>query len=343
MDEEILLSIAIPTYNRAIYLDRCLHFLSRQELGKYNIEVIIFDNASTDHTTQIINEHLQTGVPILYYRNEENIGPDKNIANCYLKAKGKYVLVLGDDDVLLPDAIKIICKILTSGNYGVIYLNFFGFVNDEKLKDQPVSFFDNIYLYNNADILSIMRSNISFTSSNIINRTYINEKNINATMGTNLNQIPGVINAIFSSDQNVYVGKYLLAQQMNNSGGYNYMNVFGTNFINVTNTYIKQYVKKNNMQKKYCNWIFQDLIISLYPQALFRIRNEQGNEEALSNYRILRELLARDFKLKLFVFPIVQLPAIFTKYFLFLTKIPRKFLYYYYKMPFRGKKIKFDK
>ena len=50
--EEIILTIAIPTYNRAIFLERSLKSIISQACP--NIEIIVSDNASTDNTAKIV-------------------------------------------------------------------------------------------------------------------------------------------------------------------------------------------------------------------------------------------------------------------------------------------------
>ena len=95
-----LLSICIPTYNRAEKLRRLLlglHGCTRS-LGA-QIEIIISDNCSTDSTEQVVQD-LSKEIAINYFRQSSNIGPTKNYLFVLTKSKADYCWVTGDDDVV---------------------------------------------------------------------------------------------------------------------------------------------------------------------------------------------------------------------------------------------------
>lgn len=106
---EYLLSIVIPTYNRASTLKRALEAIANQYDKR--IEVLVCDDASHDNTREVVKE-IQNKVPIRYIRNEENLGFDRNFIQCYQKANGKFVLIMGDDDFLIQGGIAYILNYL---------------------------------------------------------------------------------------------------------------------------------------------------------------------------------------------------------------------------------------
>ncbi len=108
-----LLTIAIPTYNRAHLLELSLSRILEASKGfeKY-VEIVISNNCSEDFTESVIKE-AQKLYPIKYFINSENIGFNYN----YIKlvdeyVTGRYCWVLGDDDFLYPNAIKEIINVL---------------------------------------------------------------------------------------------------------------------------------------------------------------------------------------------------------------------------------------
>ncbi len=107
------LSICIPTYNRARWLRISLASLASQvALAKDKVELVISDNCSTDESQQIIEE-MQKVCPIRYHRNETNIGANPNF--CLLAselARGRYVWMLGDDDIVRPDGVERVLSAL---------------------------------------------------------------------------------------------------------------------------------------------------------------------------------------------------------------------------------------
>ncbi len=108
-----LLSICVPTYNRASPLESAIHNLLPQ-LDKHGsaIEIIICDNASTDETPQVI-ERLCVGTAVRTYRNGENLGFYGNLFRLTNElAQGEFCWVLGDDDLLRPDSVERILEIL---------------------------------------------------------------------------------------------------------------------------------------------------------------------------------------------------------------------------------------
>lgn len=104
------LTIAIPTYNRVDKLLICIERVLQQTEGK-PVDLVIVDNASTDATQEILEKINNNRFS--YYRNDTNVGPDKNFLRGYEVATGEYVMLLGDDDYLLPGAIDSILNALS--------------------------------------------------------------------------------------------------------------------------------------------------------------------------------------------------------------------------------------
>ena len=113
VNKELILTIAIPTYNRARYLDLCLGQICKQLPDiETRIELLVSDNCSTDSTTDVVRKYIDQGFHIRFMKNKANVGPDRNVLKCFREAEGKYVLIFGDDDVLLDGGLNKIIKIL---------------------------------------------------------------------------------------------------------------------------------------------------------------------------------------------------------------------------------------
>lgn len=94
-------SVCIPTYNRSQYLREAIKSVLIQSFTDF--ELIICDNASSDNTNEVVNSFYDDRIS--YYRNPTNLGAFKNINLCLQLAKGKYITIFHDDDVMLPDNI----------------------------------------------------------------------------------------------------------------------------------------------------------------------------------------------------------------------------------------------
>lgn len=115
-----VLSICIPTYNRAEYLPEAIESVLNQvtEDIKDKIEICISDNASTDNTEEIVKMYQAKKIcNIIYHKNEENLGADNNFLKVIEIASGKYCWYLGSDDKLSPLGInKILSEIINNKN-----------------------------------------------------------------------------------------------------------------------------------------------------------------------------------------------------------------------------------
>lgn len=109
MSNNALLSIGIPTYNRADLITELIDDILRQiaadELSRINI--FISDNASTDNTQEIVSKYVhQNPNLITYHRNQTNLGFSPNVDSAVRNANGKFVLIMSDDDRLGDYALR---------------------------------------------------------------------------------------------------------------------------------------------------------------------------------------------------------------------------------------------
>ena len=108
------LSICIPTCNRAEYLPVMLDSIFKQAVFD-GVEVVVSDNNSYDDTARVVKEYQALYKNLFYYKNDINVGFDRNVLNCISRAKGKYCWILGDDDALLPGSIGFVKHHIKSG------------------------------------------------------------------------------------------------------------------------------------------------------------------------------------------------------------------------------------
>jgi abequosyltransferase len=123
-----LLTIAIPTYNRAAILDEQLGWLANAIAGyESECEILISDNASKDNTQAVIKKWQENLVNIDFRVNQNvvNIGVMKNIAYCLKNATSKYVWVIGDDDTIQTNALSyVINNLKTHPDLSLLSLNY---------------------------------------------------------------------------------------------------------------------------------------------------------------------------------------------------------------------------
>jgi len=118
--ETPLVTIGIPTYNRAAggNLQRVIERALQQTYT--NIEVIVSDNCSSDNTSDVVNSFDDSRLQ--YFPQSTNIGAVNNFNFCLDKAKGKFFLLFHDDDSVDPDFIETCLSSLEPGkDVGVVY------------------------------------------------------------------------------------------------------------------------------------------------------------------------------------------------------------------------------
>jgi glycosyltransferase involved in cell wall biosynthesis len=122
-----LLSICIPTYNRADRLRVMLQAVLPQLADHGDkVELWISDNGSPDETATVVEEARSLG-PLNYSCNSANIGVIPNVLKLVTElARGEFVWLLGDDDLLLPDALgRVLSRLEAHRSLDTIYLNFY--------------------------------------------------------------------------------------------------------------------------------------------------------------------------------------------------------------------------
>ena len=95
------LTVAIPSYNKEKYIERCLKSILTEK--KYIDKIILIDNSRTDKTFEIAKKFEPE---IKCYRNEKNIGMSPNWNRCIDLCKTDWLMIVHADDELVPGSIK---------------------------------------------------------------------------------------------------------------------------------------------------------------------------------------------------------------------------------------------
>jgi glycosyltransferase involved in cell wall biosynthesis len=109
-----LLSILLPVYNVADYLDECVQSIISQ-IDADDIEVILLDDASTDTSHALCQTLCQKhGAVMTLLRHSHNQGLSAARNSLLAAARGKYLWFIDSDDAFLPGAIADLRKLLTT-------------------------------------------------------------------------------------------------------------------------------------------------------------------------------------------------------------------------------------
>jgi abequosyltransferase len=264
-----LLTIAIPTFNRALLLGQCLDALLSQLSAEIAplVELVISDNHSPDNTTDVVKTYIAKGHPIIYNKHPENIGADRNITACFTKATGKYVWIFSDDDFLLPGYLKFIVELLEKEEWGTLYMNtqwYSGeFTGEPELPrgisldrfDDPLEYIGRVSYWT------------TFITGNIINKSLFTDLSyINEYCESNLVQLSWTLPAAFKGKPNGIINDKILACRADNTGGYKLLKVFGTNFNDV----MSRLISKGLISKKVKRIMNHHLLSTFFPMFINR-------------------------------------------------------------------------
>jgi glycosyltransferase involved in cell wall biosynthesis len=121
-------SVCIPTYNNADMISDAIASVLGQTFT--NFELLVADNCSTDATQLIVRNFMSQDGRIRYVRHDENLGMANNFNFCIGTAQGDYVMVLGADDLLLPECLASLVTALANAPQAVFAACARTFVNE---------------------------------------------------------------------------------------------------------------------------------------------------------------------------------------------------------------------
>jgi glycosyltransferase involved in cell wall biosynthesis len=100
-----MISVAIATYNGEKYIKEQLISILNQSL--LPSEIIICDDNSTDRTLEIVNNLMEQYPIIKIFKNDINLGVNKNFENAITLCSGEYIALSDQDDVWYPNKLQI--------------------------------------------------------------------------------------------------------------------------------------------------------------------------------------------------------------------------------------------
>lgn len=114
------ISVIIPCYNVASYIDRCLYSIVSQTIGMSALEIICVDDASTDDTWQNLQKwerDYPEQVLLVHCDENGNLGTARNIGLQY--AEAKWISFIDSDDWIEPDYFEKLLKVAEQGDCDV--------------------------------------------------------------------------------------------------------------------------------------------------------------------------------------------------------------------------------
>lgn len=324
MSNQPLLTIAIPTYDRASFLDLCLKRIS-EEIARLNtyqrclVKVYVSDNASPDDTPGVIARY-QAQWPGVFeaVRNHENIGPDLNVAQCYESAITPYVWIVGDDDVLLPGGLGMVLDVILREEFDILYVNNYWF--KEHYTEKPrrngrhgvVTFRSSLEFARHTNVM------LTFISGLIV-RSGVDLNYRSKFAGSNMLHLSWVLSLLRDGKCFATIKDWVVAAKGSNSGGYELVKVFGNNLTKISNEILMD-------TPELAKVIQNGVIVNFFPAFILEFREGSGQFDDSDMLGGLKQAFSGNWRYYVYLAPLFVFPIPVARYYNLFLKVPRRLI-----------------
>lgn len=314
-----MLTISIPTYNRAEYLDLCLESICK-EIDSLNegqqqlVRVCVADNGSTDGTPDIVSRYQdRLAERFEAVRSSDNMGMDFNFARCYELAKTPYVWLIGDDDVLLSGGLKKVLDVLIKSEIDLLYVNNYWFKDNYSQKPNR---WERHGVTTFVDPLEFTRrTNVMLTYlSGLVVRSGIGLNYRSGLFGSNLVQLSWVLPLLREGKKFAIIEDWVVAAKGANSGGFSLIKVFGEELQRITSLILKD-------NPKLARTIQNGTIVNFFPDSLIKFRQGSSRYEDKEMAVGLKETFGNNWRYYAFLAPLIVMPISFSKYYYYFIRL----------------------
>ena len=313
-----LLSISIPAYNRPEFLEISLKNICKQiiKIDPSDVEILISDDSNKENVIKnkkIIDKYGKK-YPISYYINSPN-GYESNWLNCLNKTKGKFLLVLGDDDVLVNDAINKILAVIKSNskNLGLVSFRSYGYDFDY-LSEFP--FFNQkgvVYYNNHKKFFSRCGPRMTHISTMVLNKELLDDFNLDINHAPSIVQMHFIFYIASVSSKTAFINNYLVAAYRNH-------NEWGVDVIRLFSYDIGKIMEKYLRDKNLIAFIDKQFIQRFFPIDIIRAKYRVNNQLSLKlqdNIGLLCQRYKQYLRYYFYLLPILHLPFFIAKIYAF--------------------------
>jgi abequosyltransferase len=328
-----LLTIAVPTFNRAQYLTDLLAILEPQLAALPQVELFVSDNASEDRTQEVIADastrFAACGARLRTHRHAVNIGSDANFASCYHAARGHFFWMCGDDDIIVPGALARILPHLEDSDghpadLDLLYATSYGFRSNFATERHGDPFHRDFHTIRNPRTLAMV-VNIMFTfiSGIIVNKDRLesfSHEDPDAFIGTNLVQLSWTLPLLLHHRRSIVLWTRPIAARVGNAEGYSLGSVFGEHLAaNVA----RVLPGRSDLSGPIINFALR----RWFPSVLVDARRYNNTLQLDEAHHGLRAAFGRNPRYWLFTWPALRLPLPLARLYTSLTAVVSKLIY----------------
>ncbi len=225
----MLLSICIPTKNRAEILDKSLFSIVSQEffVARDDIEIVVCDNASDDRTHAVVKDHMgKFGGRIRYHRNPSDIA-DRNFEQSLRHGGGEFLKLANDSLFWLPGSLKAMVELIEKTR---LYKPVLFFLNHSRPTEESITNVRSV-----DDLVRVASYFITWIGGFGIWKSELDGfEDFSRYSNLQLAQTD-VLLRLMQRSENGYVNNLQFCRVISSGrkGGYNIGEVFGTNYLRI--------------------------------------------------------------------------------------------------------------
>lgn len=187
-DENLLLSICIPTYNRSEYLKKSITIIINSIPDEWlkRIELIICDNSEEDESKMLCERILTNwNASYKYFKNSQNLGMIENWNECIAKSKGEFIYILHDDDFLFKNNFTSVLQTIDENKTINVFKFSVNLVDDNGKKIKVERNKVSKILKSDIAVLNLLQSGsyVRFPSMVVSRSSYLNTAKFDASFG----------------------------------------------------------------------------------------------------------------------------------------------------------------
>lgn len=147
-------TIAIPTYSRPVLLCEAIDSALNQPVDIEFEVLVVDDNPKRGNETEIVLKKYESTKNVAYYKNQVNLGIIENWNKLYKLAKGKYVVMLHDDDLLYNNFLYVVNTILSNSKQKMSFIYpSINYARNRVVQEFEILEFIRYYIYKPQDFV----------------------------------------------------------------------------------------------------------------------------------------------------------------------------------------------
>ena len=309
-----VLSILIPTYNRAAYLKQLLFVLNEQLGNRYEheVEVIVADNASTDETDVVLEKVSSNALPIRIIRRKANIGTDGNIADLVSQSLALFCWVIGDDDLPFPGLLPHLVDYLRHSRDDLVYLpaqwtrnTFHDYLNNHSIIHLSSEAISKYEFASRTHIRLSFISSIVFSSACLRRSDELKKAIVYSNLDSRLNQLTWIFYYLSRNNcQCAYMPNKLVYATSGNTRSYSILHVFLLSYPTLVLRYL-------SIDRRLVRSLINPFLSSYLPRLILATKSAyKTTDDSIFIYCLIKSirLLGKYPRYWLFVFPLLMVP-----------------------------------